>query len=70
MPPDGIWEPFKNSLTFSVANHVISAASITILAASVTAMQLIVGSTPFPFAGWLAEMRAGCMVCVIIAHSL
>jgi hypothetical protein len=36
-------EPFENTLTFLLANHVISAASITILAASVTAMQLVAG---------------------------
>jgi hypothetical protein len=52
MPPDGIWEPFKNSLTFLVVNHVISAASVTISAAGVTTMQLIVGRL-LPFAGWL-----------------
>jgi hypothetical protein len=34
-------EPLENIRTLSVANHVISAASVTILAASVTAMQLV-----------------------------
>jgi hypothetical protein len=53
-PPDGILEPFENIRTFLVANHVISAASITILGAGVTATQLkSEGERHFPFVGWL-----------------
>jgi hypothetical protein len=34
-------EPLENIRTFLVANHVISAASVTILAKGVTAKQLL-----------------------------